>query len=255
MNAEYRSVLEGLGGEQVLISTPDGEADIYRFDPLDATESPPVVMLYPDAGGVRPGIFSMARRLSDIGYIVLTPNLYFRAGDYPPFNPVTVFDDVDEFARLMRLAQSTTRADSMVLTENILSWVNQQGLKQPIGCVGYCMGGGLALTAAGTFPEQVAAAASLHGARLATDEPDSPHLLANKMKAKVYLGVAGIDPHFSEAECEAILTALQSAGVDVDLEIYPAVEHGFAVSDVPQHHHKASEHHWKSLQSLLAAAL
>lgn len=257
MNAEALAVLIGLGGQQVMIDTPDGPADTYRFDPAETPDFGqwPIVLMYPDAVGVRPGMFSMARTLSDAGYTVLLPNLYFRSGDYPAFDMATVFSEEQEGARLGALAQSLSRELAMEHTASILGWCDEQGISGPIGCVGYCMGGGLALSAAGRFPDRVAAAASFHGARLATNEADSPHLLAPEIKCKLYVGVAGVDPYFPEDECARLLTAMQQAGVDIELEIYTGAEHGFAVLDVPQHHAKAAEHHWHSLRSLLARTI
>jgi carboxymethylenebutenolidase len=120
-----------------------------------------------------------------------------------------------------------------------------------IGCVGYCMGGAFALSAAGTFPGRIAAAASLHGARLATDQPDSPHLLASKTRSRVYVGIAGIDPHFTPEEKQRLESALQSAGVEHTVEVYAGVKHGFAVNDTPAYDHPASERHWHQILALL----
>jgi carboxymethylenebutenolidase len=127
--------------------------------------------------------------------------------------------------------------------------------KQKTGCVGYCMGGPFALSAAGTFPGRVAAAASLHGARLATDQPDSPHLLAPKMRGRIYVGIAGIDPHFTPEEKQRLESALQSAGVKHTVETYPEVKHGFAVNDTPAYDRAASERHWQQILTLFSGSL
>ena len=124
-----------------------------------------------------------------------------------------------------------------------------------IGCVGYCMGGGFALSAAGTFPDRIAAAASLHGARLATDQPDSPHLLCSEMRADIYVGIAGIDPHFTPEEKQRLESALQSEGVKHTVQVYPDVKHGFAVNDTPSYDRTASELHWKQILKLFAEKL
>jgi len=125
---------------------------------------------------------------------------------------------------------------------------------QKVGCVGYCMGGAFALCAAGTFPDQIAAAASFHGARLATDQPNSPHLLASKMRAEIYVGIAGIDPHFTPEEKHRLESALQSAGVKHTVEVYPHVKHGFAVADTLAYDRAASERHWQEIIRLFGGA-
>jgi carboxymethylenebutenolidase len=119
------------------------------------------------------------------------------------------------------------------------------------GCTGYCMGGHYAVVAAGTFPDRIAAAASFHGGNLATDRPDSPHLLADHMRATLYVGVAGIDPHFSPEEKDRLEAALSTSGVPHTIEVYPDVRHGFAVADLPVYDREAAEKHWQRLLGLL----
>jgi carboxymethylenebutenolidase len=123
-----------------------------------------------------------------------------------------------------------------------------------IGVTGYCMGGLMAMTAAGTFPDRVAAAASYHGGRLATDKPDSPHLLAPKMKGRVYVAGAIEDPSFPDDMKARLEDALGKAGVDHVVETYPA-KHGWVFRDTPSYDAPACERHWQSLLALFAAKL
>jgi carboxymethylenebutenolidase len=235
------------------ITTLDGTMDGRAVWP-DGEGRWPAVILYMDAGGVRPGLVSMAERLATAGYFVLLPNLYYRSGPQPPFDPAVAFQEGPERQRMMRLYQSINHTLVARDTAACLDWL----LRQPpvfgkaIGCVGYCMGGGYALTAAGRHPDRVAAVASIHGARLATDAPDSPHRLAPKIRASVYIGVAGIDPHFPDEERERLRAALEAAGVTFEIEVYENVRHGFAVTDVPVYERNASERHWTKLLQLFA---
>jgi carboxymethylenebutenolidase len=116
-----------------------------------------------------------------------------------------------------------------------------------IGVVGYCMGGGFAISALGRFPDRVAAAASFHGGSLATDKPDSPHRLAPQMRGKLYVGVAGIDPGFPKDQQDRLETALRDGGVDYTLETYEGARHGFAVTGHMVYDRDASERHWQTL--------
>ena len=123
-----------------------------------------------------------------------------------------------------------------------------------VGTTGYCMGGGLALNAAGRFPDRVGAAASFHGGQIATDAPDSPHLLAGAMTAQVYVAGAANDGSFDDEQFERLSTALTEAGVDHTLVTYPAL-HGFAVPDNPTYDEAAAARHWQALAELYASAL
>jgi carboxymethylenebutenolidase len=144
----------------------------------------------------------------------------------------------------------------MADTKVILDYLDTQStVRGKVGTVGYCMGGGYALLAAGTFPERVGAAASFHGGALATDRPDSPHLMAAAIRAKVYVGVAGIDPMFSDEQRERLRTALETAKVDYTLEVYPDVRHGFTVTGHPVYDAAGSERHWQVLTRLFMEAL
>jgi carboxymethylenebutenolidase len=142
-------------------------------------------------------------------------------------------------------------------TEYFLAFLDSQAsvAGPKIGTVGYCMGGALSLTAAGIRPDRVAAAASIHGARLATDAPDSPHLLAPEMLGEIYVGVSEIDPWLAPGETDRLETALKKSGANATVEIYPGVQHGFAVPGLPIYDREASERHWDRLLALLARNL
>jgi carboxymethylenebutenolidase len=234
------------------IPTPDGTLPATLHTPEDAGSWPAVIM-YPDAGGVRGTFHAMAQTLADLGYAVLLPNLYYRQGDYEPFDLRTVFTDPDERTRLMHLARSVTEPMATSDTGAVLAFL----LDQPevrgdeVGTTGYCMGGSFALTAAGRFPDRVGAAASFHGGRLASEEPDSPHLLAGSMRATVYVAAAQDDPTFDDVQHERLSQALTEAGVRHTLETYPAA-HGFAVPDNPTYDEAAAARHWEALTELFS---
>ena len=148
----------------VLIPTPDGTCDASLHTP-GGTGPWPAVIMFPDAGGVRPTFHAMAQQLADLGYAVLLPNVYYRVGEFEPFDMRTVFTDPDERARLMALVSSVTEDGGRPRHRGHAGLPRRQpevaGTK--VGTTGYCMGGALALTAAGRFPDRVGAAASFHG--------------------------------------------------------------------------------------------
>ena len=235
------------------IKTKDGVTPCHLFGPPQNWNRPAVIV-YMDGFGIRPALCEMAERLSLSGYHVLLPNLYYRSGPTKPFDAATALEDPSERDRLMRHFRSLSNQSVMQDTAGFLDFLELQPsiTAQKVGCVGYCMGGAFALSAAGTFPNRIAAAASLHGSNLATDQSDSPHLLASKMRAGVYVGIAGIDPHFTAKERRQLEAAFQSADVAHKVEVYPDVKHGFAVNDTPAYDQPASERHWQQLLKLLA---
>jgi carboxymethylenebutenolidase len=253
---------------RVDIDTPDGRMDCHVFtpdggsaraEPAAAEPAPPwpAVILYMDAFGVRPDLASMAQRLASNGYVVAVPNLYYRTGEYPPFDPKLVTTDGPERDRFKGMIRSIT--DTMVMrdTAAVIAMLEARpDVRQGrMGVVGYCMGGGFALSAAGTFPERVAAAASFHGGSLATDKPDSAHLLAPRMQGRVYVGVAEIDASFSPDQQRRLETALSENGVEYEIEIYKGAKHGFAVTNHLVYDRDASERHWHRLLRLFSDTL
>jgi carboxymethylenebutenolidase len=217
----------------------------------------PGAILYVDAFGVRPATESMAERLASAGYYVLLPDIFYRAQPIAPFDPAEVFKGGAERDRLMALIQGTTADRVMNDTGVCLDFMDTESRASggPVGVTGYCMGGRLAMTAAGTFPDRVAAAGIFHAGGLATDSPASPHLLAPKIRAKLYIGIAAIDQNFSDAERERLKQALDAAHVRYTMEVYPDVAHGFCVPGLPVFNQEGSERHWKELLKLFGEAL
>ncbi len=243
---EILKILESMNGRAVSIKTGDGDADCYVFHPEGKGRWPAVIM-YMDALGVRPEFFAMASRLASSGYYVLLPDLFYRTPDFVPFEgSADLTKEGPDRDRLISMIRSINNGLVMRDTNAFLAFLDRQAAVAgpKVGCIGYCMGGPFALSAAGTFPERVAAAASIHGSNLASDRPDSPHLLAGKMRARLYIAVAEIDPSFSAEERKRLGAALEAAGVQHLIEVYPGVRHGFAVSGRPVYDREASERHW-----------
>ena len=212
--------------------------------------------MYPDAGGVRATFDEMAARLAGSGYAVLLPDVYYRSGDWAPFDMATVFTDQEERTRLFWMIGSLTpdriAADAGAFFDYLASRPEVAG--ERFGVCGYCMGGRISLMLAGRLPDRVAAAASFHGGGLVTDTADSPHLLADRMAATVYVGGAENDASFTADHAEQLDKALTAAGVAHTIEWYSAA-HGFAVPDNPPYDAAAGERHWAAMTDLFGSAL
>jgi carboxymethylenebutenolidase len=245
-----------MNGHRIDVPTADGTLDCYTFTP-DGTGPWPAVIVYMDAFGIREQLGEMAQRLASHGYFVVLPNLYYRTGAFPSFDRQAVLVEGPERDRFKSMIQSIDSTLVMRDTAAVIEMADRQDAvrRGPIGVVGYCMGGGYALTAAATFPDRVAAAASFHGGSLATQKSDSPHTLAPSIRARVYVGAAEIDPSFPPEQQERLERALSEAGVDHTLEIYEGAKHGFAVTGHLVYNREASERHWARLIELFSHTL
>jgi carboxymethylenebutenolidase len=238
------------------IKTRDGTCPSYVYRP-EGNGPWPAVLVFMDGLGIRPAMLELGERLASLGYYVLLPDLFYRSGPYEPMDPHTVFSDPEKRKVLFeKFFAPATAANIMSDTHAFLEYLAAQPQVTPggIGTTGYCMGGLMSLTAAGTYPEQILAAASYHGGRLATDAPDSPHLLAPKMRARIYIGGAIEDQSFPDDMKERLEQALTKAGVDHSIETYPA-KHGWVFRDTPVYDAAAAERHWQTLDELFAATL
>jgi carboxymethylenebutenolidase len=245
-----------MNGHRVDVETTDGTLDCYTFTPAGTGRWPPVLM-YMDAFGIREQLGEMAERLASHGYFVVLPNLYYRTGAFRPFDRQAVLVEGPERDRFKSMIQSINPALVMRDTAAVIDMLDRDAAVRPgpIGVVGYCMGGGYALTGAATFPDRIAAAASFHGGSLATEKADSPHTLAPRMRARVYIGAAEIDPSFPTEQQERLERALADARVDYTLEVYEGAKHGFAVTGHLVYDRDASERHWTRLIALLGQTL
>jgi carboxymethylenebutenolidase len=235
--------------EHVTIRTRDGDCRSHVVTP-DGAGPWPAVILYMDAGGIRPALLDMASQLAAAGAVVLLPDLFYRYGPYGPFVPKEVFKG--DFRAILGPLMATTGNDKAAAdTEAFLAYLDVRGdvAGRGIGAVGFCMGGGMALASAGTYPERFAAAASFHGGNLATDAPTSPHLLAPRLKAEIYIAAAENDGSYPPAMAERLERSLTEAGVRFTAETYPAA-HGWMMPDFPVYDPVAAERGWSAMLEL-----
>jgi carboxymethylenebutenolidase len=241
---------------EVTVPTQDGVCAATLHTPPDGG-SRPAVILYHDGAGLRETFRVMADRLAGLGYAVLLPDLYYRAGGYAPFDVATVFTDPAERARLGSLVKSVTPEGTVSDTGAFLEFLagRPEVSGTAVGTTGYCMGGRMSLTAAAHYPDRIAAAASFHGGQLAPeDDPDSPHLLAGRIRATLHVAAAQNDGAFPPEQYQRLEEALVAAGVTHTMDTYAAA-HGFAVPDNETYDAVAEQRHWTALTDLYADAL
>ena len=239
------------------ITTEDGVCDAYVAEP-DGDGPHPAVLFFQDAIGMRQRIQDMADRIASHGYVVLAPNLFYRSGRAPVVANLDELLKAGDRQKLMEavfpIARALKPADAMRDTRHYLGYLASRS-RGPVGVTGYCMGAGLALRAAGTYPDRVAAAGGFHGGNLASDAPDSPHLLADQVSAELYFGHADADPSMPPEQMERLNAALDAAGVRYRAEVYEGAMHGYTMADTRVHNESGEQRHWDALLDLFQRTL
>jgi carboxymethylenebutenolidase len=248
---------------EVEIKTPDGTCDAAFFHPKSG--SYPGVLVWPDAFGLRPSMRGIGRRIATEGYSVLVPNPFYRVSK-APFTDASNFNfqNPDDMAKLRPLMASVSAPGNAekdaVAYVGFLDAQKEVNKSKKIGTQGYCMGGPLVVRTAATLPDRIGAGASFHGGGLVTDKPDSPHLLAPKIKARMYFGIASSDDERQPDAKDKLKESFAAAKVTAEIEVYPA-QHGWCVPDMPVrdgapiYNKTEAERAWAKLVALYKAAL
>ena len=235
------------------IPTPDGEMETFICRPERGEPAPAVLMLM-DAPGIRDELYDMARRLASVGYAVLLPNLYYRAGRGTKYDYAAVMEHGSaEHSRMRAVRTKMTIPPVMSDVGAMLAYIDADPAisSGPAGTHGYCMSGPYSLAAAARYPDRIAAAASFYGTWLVNDEAEeSPHLALGSAKGELYISCAEYD-ELAPLEMVARLQELFAAsGNPGELEIQPGVHHGFAFPGRWCFDKPAAERHWERLIAL-----
>jgi carboxymethylenebutenolidase len=260
-NAAELPVIE----KSVEIKTADGVCDAVFIHP--ASGSHPGVLIWPDAFGLRPAMKDIGKRLAAEGYSVLVPNPFYRVAKAPVVDDPSSFNfsNPTDRAKLQPLMGSISAAGAA--ERDAASYVafldaqTQVNKAKKIGTQGYCMGGPLVVRTAAAQANRIGAGASFHGGGLVTANPDSPHLLAPKIKARMYFGVAANDDKAQPDAKDKLREAFAAAKVPAELEVYGSL-HGWCVPDMPKaadgapiYNRTDAEKAWAKLVALYKAAL
>ena len=251
--------------KNVEVKTADGTCDAAFIYP--ATGAHAGVLIWPDAFGLRPAMRDIAKRIAGEGYSVLVPNPFYRVARAPVIQDPSSFDfqNQADMAKLRPLMASINAAGAAEKdAQAFIAFLDAQpqvNKTRKIGTQGYCMGGPLVVRTAAALPERVGAGASFHGGGLVTDRPESPHLLAPKIKARMYFGIASNDDMRQPDAKDKLREAFAAAKVPAEIEVYPEALHGWCVADMPKQNGKPiykkddAERAWGKLVALYKAAL
>ena len=236
----------------VEIPTPDGVADAYLARPDDDRPHPGVLLIM-DAYGLRERIEEMADRIAEHGYVVLAPNVFYRAGRAPVIPMPDMSDPEGRGAFFQKVRPLMDELTSERLARDGAAYLDYLAELAPgsVAITGYCMGARVGWGIAASHPDRVAALAGFHGGGLVTDAPDSPHRSAGDLRGEVYFGHADQDPSMNADQIATLDKALDDAGVPHVTEVYDGAMHGYTMSDTPVYNEAASERHFDALLDLL----
>ena len=245
-----------IAGKSVTVRTPDGVADAFFVAPTKGKH--PAVLIWPDIMGLRPAFEQMARRLAESGYAVLVVNQFYRSVKAPFLKAGEPSDQPEVHARIMPWRAPLTPEAVMRDADAFVSFLDAQkqvDRKRGIGATGYCMGGPMTMQTAAVRADRIRAGGSFHGGGLATDKPDSPHLLVPKMKASFLFAVAENDDQRNPAEKETVRTAFAAAKLPAEIEVYAGAMHGWCPPDSRVYNQLQAERAWSRMLALFERSL
>jgi carboxymethylenebutenolidase len=237
--------------ETLDIATRDGAMETFICHPERGGPFPAVLLLM-DAHGVREELRDMARRLGTVGYYVLLPNLYYRAGRDTIYGPTVRETGSAEHTRMRAVRTRMTIPPVMDDVGAMLAFIDGQDAVThgPVGAHGYCMSSPYALAAAARYSHRIAAAASFYGTWLVNDAEESPHLSLGKVRGELYIACAEHDALAPLPMVEELRGLFRRAGTTGEIELYPGVHHGFAFPEAGVYDKPAAERHWERLIAL-----
>lgn len=233
------------------IPTKDGGMETFICHPERGGPHPAVLFLM-DAPGIREELYDMARRLATVGYYVLLPNLYYRAGKETKYGPDVLKHGSTEHQRMRSVRTKMTIPPVMDDVASLIAFADTQKAagKGMVGVHGYCMSGPYALAAAARYPGRIAAAASFYGTWIVSDAVESPHLSLGKAKGELYISCAEHDDLAPPEMVKELRALFEKSGNPGELELNPGVHHGFAFPERWCYDKPAAERHWERLIAL-----
>ncbi len=253
MSAAPAFAADDIVSKDVVVKTPDGEADAALFYPAKGRH--PAVLIWTDVFGLRPAFRDMGRRLAAQGYVVLVPNPYYRimkATTEPDYSAPDVRKKY--FPMMATLTSATTMTDGPAFIR-FLDAQPQTDITKKAGVQGYCMGGPLTFRTSAAVSDRIGGAATFHGAALVTAAPDSPHKLIPETKAEFYCGVAANDDKAQPEAKDVLKTSFSAVNRPAVVEVYDGCNHGWCVKGSAVYNGAGAEKAWAELSALYKRAL
>ena len=245
-----------MNGSTIDVQTPDGVADCYLTRPADDARHPGVLFMI-DGIGLRPRIEEMADRIAAQGYVVLAPNAFYRGGRAPLWETPDLHDPDSRAIFFRSLGPLMGALTPTAVTADGGAYLGELSelTDGPVGITGYCFGGWMGWIVAAAHPDRVAALGGFHTGRMVSDDEDSAHLLAPRVRAEVYWGHADQDESMTAESIATLDQAMDDAGVRHTTEVYEGAQHGYTMSDMGAYNEAAAERHFTALFALLQRAI
>lgn len=241
-----------LSERDVMVQTPDGEADCYFVHP--ASGQHPGVIIWPDILGLRPAFRMMGKRLASSGYSVLVVNPFYRSAKAPVVEEGASFQEEETRNIVMPLANQLSADTHNTDAHAFVGFLDQQDAVdtgRQMGTTGYCMGGPMVMRTAAAFPDRIGAGATFHGAGLVTDAHNSPHHLISDMDAHFLIAIAENDDERDPKAKSVLRESFEDAGLPAEIEVYEGTMHGWCPPDTPVYNEAQAERAWSRLLALL----
>lgn len=249
-SAPGRTTLQAGEGKRVIVATPDGEAEGFFVAPEGGPR--PGVLIWPDVAGLRDAYRSMATRLANEGYAVLVVNPYYRSSPLPIVQEFSEWRTARGRATIGPMRAVLSAAGITSDGAAFVAWLDQQpevDSTKKIAATGYCMGGPFTFRTAAAAPQRVGVIASFHGGGLATDEPNSPHLLLANAQAAALICIAQNDDARDPSAKKNLREAANAAQISAEIEVYSA-QHGWCALDSPVYDEQQAERAWACMLAM-----
>jgi len=197
---------------------------------------------------LRPAFRDIGKRLAGEGYVVLIPNIYYRAKKAP------VIGDNFDFAR-DRAQLPATPAMDLVDKDSVamLSFLDAQpqtNKAKKAGVQGYCWGGPPVFRTTGNNPGRIGAAATFHGGGLVSARPDSPHTFAAKNPAAEFLNCVAQNDDKNQPTAKDTLNQTFDANKQAHhVEVF-AADHGWCVAGSAVYNQAEADRAWALLLAM-----
>ena len=247
---------QAVSERDVNIETPDGVADCYFVYPSMGAHA--AVLVWPDILALRPAFREMGKRLARSGYAVLTVNPFYRDAHAPVVGRGASFSQPEIRNHVLPMARNLNAETHFTDARAFAAWLDDQpevDTNRGIGTTGYCMGGPMVMRTVAAVPDRFAAGATFHGGGLATNAPDSPHLLIPQTQAQILHCIAENDDDNDPQAKVTLRDAYDAAGIAAEIEVYEDAMHGWCAIDSQVYHEAQAEHAWSRLLNLFQNAL